>query len=795
MAISPVPIRKIATPSKIRELTEIGQQAGLGEQVAKVTQKQIERPGEIFSGGFISDIFDSLNALQYGVTGLIKGKTFKQGVRTRQSFTDKDALGDLGIPGVIAGLALDIAVDPLTYIPILGWGTKALKGVKKGGKAVGKQLAKIPAAKRAGDVVGRSLIYRYGQDPIYKAFAERSIRSIAIGQQNVIDIAKPLVKLDGATQRTIGAARKLGKLDTLSPKVLAKAKPAFDKLDELGAQAVRVGLLDKKIYDENVGKYIARLYREKEIGKKALAPFAKAKPKRIDITRFMKRKDIPDVIRESLGEILEAGYPTAKSLVQLTTAVEQAKLFNRVAKTWGSNAIKEGFEKLPVSKRLGDLAGMYVPKAIFDDIQEIIRPVGGVGKKLVAGFKYGKVILNPATHSRNIMSNFILNNFEGLNPARIDIYGEAARQLATKGKWYKEAVNEGLGLNTFAAQEIKNILFGPEVGKLKTGTRKVMDKIADLYQGEENFAKMAQFIFQRKKGLSATEAWKVAERATFNYTQVTPFIRKLRESLFGFPFITFTYKVTPQVLKTAIKAPTKISNIGKIKTAIESLSDEKTLASEREAQPDYIRNGLFVRMPNKDKYGRNLYFDLTYIVPFGDLVSGQFFSAEGRATTPAQAVFGKFPLLNTIKELSENKDFFGQDIVKGDSVEPHQQGRDIMKYLLKFYLPPLTEGPVEAALDKKVREKLGAAAFLPGRMGRSLEFEKLIKEDPQKASFRTTRTPTQELLRGFAGIKTTPFNLEAEKFKREKELRERLEKLLISAGVVKEFKRTFVPKE
>jgi len=794
MAISPIPIRKIATPSKITELTEIGRRAGLEKQVAKVTKKQVERPGEIFSGGFISDIFDTLNVLQYGITGLVKGKSFKEGVRTRQSFTNKDALGDLGIPGVIGGLVLDIAIDPLTYIPVLGWGAKALKGIKKGGKIVGKGLAKVPAIKKSGDVLGRMFIYRHGQDKLYREIAERSIKNIAIGQQNVLKIAEPLTKLDAGIQRTIATARKLGKLDSLSPDILAKAKPAFNKLDELGAQAVKVGLLDKATYDKNVGKYIARLYRTKEVGKKALTPFAKAKPKRIDISRFMKKKDIPDIVRESLGEILEAGYPTAKSLVQLTSAVEQAKLFNVVAKKWGSNVLKSGFEKLPVSKRLGNLSGMYIPKAIFDDIQEILRPTGGLGKKIVAGFKYGKVILNPATHSRNIMSNFILNNFEGLNPTRLDIYGEAAKQLATKGKWYKEATKEGLGLNTFAAQEIKNILFGPEVGKLKRGTRKVMDKIADLYQKEENFAKMAQYIFQRKKGLVPTEAWKVAERATFNYTQVTPFIRKLRESLFGFPFITFTYKVTPQVLKTVIKSPTKISNIGKIKTAIENLSPISVREAEREAQPDYIRNGLFIRIPKKDKYGRNLYFDLTYIVPFGDIVSGQFFSAEGRATTPAQAVFGKFPLLNTIKELSENKDFFGRDIVRGDSIEPWQQGGDIMKYLLKFYLPPLAEGPIEATLDKKVRQQIGAAAFLPGRMGRSLEFERLIRKDPKAATFRTTRTPTQELLRSFAGIKTTPFNLEAEQMKREKELREKLERLLISAGVVKEFKRTFVPK-
>ena len=205
-----------------------------------------------------------------------------------------------------------------------------------------------------------------------------------------------------------------------------------------------------------------------------------------------------------------------------------------------------------------------VPFPIFDDIQEIIRikePLEkGLGK-IVAGFKFGKVIMNPATHSRNVMSNFILNNFEGLHPSRLDIYGTAAKHLITKGKWYQEAHKVGLGLNTFAAREINDVLIGPEGKKFtqKFG-RYAIEKLGNIYQKEEEFAKMAQYIFQRKKGLDPDGAWKIAERATFNYAQVTPFIRRLRESIFGYPFITFTYKVTPQIAKTLVAKPTKLSN-------------------------------------------------------------------------------------------------------------------------------------------------------------------------------------------------------------------------------------------
>ncbi|MEK6877955.1 MAG: hypothetical protein AABY22_00025, partial [Nanoarchaeota archaeon] len=341
--------------------------------------------------------------------------------------------------------------------------------------------------------------------------------------------------------------------------LLTKARPAFDELDKLGKEAVNVGLLSAKIYEENVGSYIARLYKKYEIPKEGIKiPFAEKKPLRVDLSRFKKRTDIPEEIRASMGEILEAGYPTAKALTQLKGSIENTKFFNEVNTKFAKEIAEEGFERLPAIKTLGALASKYVPKPIADSINEIIRVPGkterAITKYIVAPFKFAKVILNPATHARNVISNFLLNNFEGLSPARLDVYAQAAKQIATKGNIYQEAKAVGLGLDTFAAQELKFMLMGPETKTLLGKTKEFMNKIADIYQKEEEWAKMAQYIFQKSKGLSPEEAINIAERATFNYAQVTPFIRKMRESLWGYPFATFTYKVTPQVLKTlAIK--------------------------------------------------------------------------------------------------------------------------------------------------------------------------------------------------------------------------------------------------
>ena len=779
------PTEKKPDVTTLEGLKEVGEKAGLKEPIEKITEAVGEKPKEIWSGGWISDIFDALNIFQYGVVGLIKGKGFSEGVKTRQSFTDKDALGDFGLPGVIGGIALDIAVDPLTYIaPVT-----ILKKIPKVTK-VAKFVSKSVKASRAGQLLGRSFIYRFGQDPIYAEMAERTTKNIAVGNQNLLDIARPLTKLDPATQRIVATARKAGKLMDLPKEVLDKAKPAFDELDRLGKEAVEVGLLKKETYDSNVCKYISRLYERFEVPVEGVIKKVKGlfprKPLRIDLSRFKKRTDIPKDIREAMGEILEAGYPTAKGLVQLNKAVEQGKFFKEVASKWGKETIESGFKKLPNVKSLGELANKAVPFPIFDDIQEIIRPRGGLIKKIVGSWKFAKVVMNPATHARNIMSNFILNDFEGLSPHRLDIYGEAAKEMVKKGKWYKEAKKVGLGLDTFASREIKDILIGPDgKGFIKKFGNEVVEKLSNIYQKEEEFAKLAQYIFQRKKELVAEEAWEVAERATFNYAQVTPFIRRLRESIFGYPFITFSYKVTPQVAKTLARKPTKISNIGKIKTGIENMSGIKELTRERASEPDWVRDGFYVKLPIKDKHGRSSYLDLTYIMPFGDLISGQLIQRGIKRETGLtegipESLIRKLAFPSLVKELVTNQDFFGNKIFLESDKTDKQLG-DIMRHLMKFGLPPTLADQIPGGYRPSGERRKGT-------IQRVIEKERGIE-----AGGKQTRTFQQELLRNI-GLKIQPLDIKLQEYWSRYGKEKAIKTLLEERGIIKEFKRPFIPK-
>ena len=927
---SPTPV-KPRIPSPLLK-TEPGLQAamkitGLESEAQRLLKEKGENPDQIFSGGTFSDIFDTLNALSYGNVGFIKGVGYKEGIKTRESFTKGSQLADPGLFRFLVGLALDIAVDPLTYSPVAPASIVSKVGKIPGVAKAASKVADVAQSSWIGQQIGTRLVYRFGQDPVYRKMDELRIKNIGVSNENSMNLVKPIAALNKEAQQRIAEARKAGNLDNLDDDLKALAEPAFAELDKLGKEAVEAGLLSAEKYEENVGSYLARFYRSKELGpaSQALKGLFPAKPQRIDLSRFKSRQDIPEEIRMAMGEILEAGYPTAKALVQLRGAIENAKFFKQVAETFaikdtkslpGNTAVyrggqpldkakltekgvsvtdnpriaesftrewkgpkppvvenyfisptakiatfedipkkflgkkdesglyqnltdeqdtaiakwakengfdgvdmrkvdvdeirivnpdvliskplrTDGFVELPKTDRLGPLSGKAVPAPIADSINEIVRTKTDserIKAAIVGGFKFGKVVLNLPTHARNMASNLMLNHWEGLNPLKpsgFKAYTVAAKEMATAGPLYREAKQAGLGLDSFAAAEINSFIQDPQVKKLAdklgSGVMKFFDGAANLYQKEEEYAKLAQYIFQRTENkLPPEEAWKIAERATFNYAQVTPFIRNLRTALWGFPFITFTYKVTPQVAKTLYKTPTRISNIGKIKEGIENQTNQGERKAERETEPDYIRDGFYVKLPFKDKEGRSAYFDLTYILPFGDLVSGQFFEGNiaretGISEGLPRSAARKSPAANLVAELMTNQDFFGNKIyLPSDSWE--KVGADIFRHISKTYLPPILADQIPGGYRADGTHKPGTVeGFVKRKRG-------------TEEGGAETRSLMQEILK-HVGIKISPIDLATQSLRSERERIKAIQTLLKDQGIISSFEIPFSPKD
>lgn len=759
-----------------------------------------EDVNKIFSGGFISDIFDTLNILQYGVTGMLKGKSFSEGVRTRQSFSDKDALGDNGIPGVVTGLALDILVDPLTWIapatvarklPFLGKAATAIRRFTIGDRVIksvrtGKTFKTAEEALKAaqqgerfysaaeggtklGSYVASKLSYRFGQDPVYQEILERSGRQTAALTKRVIEwgegVAKISPKAGAKLFKTIDDQGRLGRESieslrgVISDEELDSVARLYNYIDVKAQQQVDLGLLSAAKKEETVGEYIKQAYEEYELTRKSLFRPRKSvegSGKRVEVLSADRIED----------RIENPAYLLMNTAIKMTRDIENAKMFRALNKNFGNAKQADGFVQVPKTKNLsdgfkyGELAGSWIPKYMFEGLETVMPkvdgPLAGLERSLVGNFKFFKVVMNPATHIRNIISNRVLNYWKlGMNPLdprTIRAEKDAIMEIARKGgKYIDEATPHGYNMDTFAVNELKNLLNTPEVASGMKGIptktwQKIKKQLSSIYQGEENHAKLTAYIYQRRvKKLSPERAWKAAESATFNYAQVTPFIRKLRESIFGFPFITFTYKATPLALETAYKNPQRIGVIGKMKNAIEEAAGIEQVAAERENEPPWVKDGFYIRLPGEDPEGRARYFDLTYILPFGDLISGQFLSrgTEMQTGTPesvGRAAIGKNPFLNLVGEIGNNEDFYGKKIMN-DSDPMYKQHADLLRHIMKTYAPPL------------------AADLLPGGYNddgtRDLRgFREALQENDGDDMKRTL---PQEFLRQ-AGIKIQPID-------------------------------------
>ena len=437
-----------------------------------------------------------------------------------------------------------------------------------------------------------------------------------------------------------------------------------------------------------------------------LTNFGYKKPNRLDLTRFKKRKDIPKEIREEMGEILTPGYPVAKGIAQLTHDIEQAKFFSGIAKNpdwaipksayrpknkWQTPAeIPEGFVPIGKNKKLGLLDDAYVHPEIFADLQQSIKVMETperVWRRSLGYWKFGKVILSPKTHVRNLMSNSVLAHLGGMPMYEQPVYlYKGGTALKTGNEYWKIGKQEGLLDSTFTTGEL-NALFDTvehsmksvkqgsivdHLGTLGQGLDKVkggMKNAAKMYEFEEQLFKMAKMIHNiERKGMSSKAAAADAEKWLFNYQKITKFQEKYRSKWYGAPFATFTIKALPRVAEAAIKTPWRFAVpagiiYGLEKAASEVVGDTKEqFAAKKEMRPAWQQGSFlglipnYARFPFVDEYGRENNLNLTYILPWGDIAEGGDFMGIPGSVRPMS-----MPFVNEAFQQISNRDLFWKD--------------------------------------------------------------------------------------------------------------------------------------
>lgn len=522
---------------------------------------------------------------------------------------------------------------------------------------------------------------------------------------------------------------------------------------------------------------------------------------------FKSMQDFFDFVKNPYKEATSKVVPTVadgnmKKIIQLQKQVEQLTAKSTTLSDINKRSINDSFRSLESqisgltdtkvglkegiqANKLGDLAGKYIPADMEKYINEIAAPSSELGNKIIGEFKYMKVVLSPSTHVRNVMSNMILNWWKlGVGPWRQDLYYEAVQDIRKDGVWSTRAAKVGLGGDTYAANELKGLLDSPEmsqgVNKFGKGWQHVKKVMGNIYQQEENVAKLVAFKAMVKKGMTDDEAWKAAESATFNYAQVTPFVRKLRTAIWGVPFITFPLKTIPIVAETAVKHTSRMSFFGKLRDGLDQQGIIGQTDAERKSEPQYMKDGFFIKLPMKDEQGRSAYFDLTYVLPFGTLISGQVFNRQmSRETGLKQGIpesaLSNNPMLALLGDLSKNQDFYGNKIFK-DSDPTYRQLADVANYVGKLMSPPIIADQMPGGYNTKgERVSTGIAKSTQAKTGNeSLNmYENMLK---------------------YIGLKVQPVDAQIQSSINEHNTKTGLQTLLKEHGVGADFSSFYIPK-
>lgn len=564
--------------------------------------------------------------------------------------------------------------------------------------AVQKKLPELLEKVPGGTQVNKALIYGYRGDlpeagKLNVALEDMKVGR-AVGADYGIDLGKRLQSVPEADQIKLGQYTR-GEADALPENIQALGDEAKDALYHLGKQAVQVGLLDEQVFFKNAGKYMPRLYTTKEY-QGLLHRYGEKAPNKMDLSRFKARKDIPKEIREQMGEILTPGYPVAKGVAQLTHDIEMAKFFGGVARNpqWAvpeGAQIPQGFSRLE-GRKFGALNGMYVHPEIHAELSHLTHKAGSMERgwnKALGMWKFGKVILSPKTHMRNVLSNSVLAHLGGL-PMYEQPYwlAKAAREMRAGGAGWEAAKRSGLLEQSFVNQELRGLFGQVEssmsgikpggledslgvVGKGIASLRSAGKKAADVYQAEEQWFKLAMFMRNASRGMPAKAAAADAEKWLFNYGKLTRFQENYRRKWYGAPFATFTFKAMPRIAEAAVKTPWRFALpmaaiYGLNQAAQNAIGDtDAQRKAKRDLLPDWMGGEtMWPRVPIVDEHGREHYLNLEYILPWGDLTEG-----DGGLGIPGGLMPLSMPFLKEPVEQAFNRDAFWKgQIVRDEDV-------------------------------------------------------------------------------------------------------------------------------
>jgi hypothetical protein len=437
---------------------------------------------------------------------------------------------------------------------------------------------------------------------------------------------------------------------------------------------------------------------------------------------------------------LEENSPKEKLLLNLIKRMNK-----RGNEVLGQEITPSGYKQIPNTKRFGDLRGLIVRKEIYDDIlggfkaatgdeslaEQVLGDTGAMGK-FNRFFKWAKVSANPPSWVRNFVSNMILMNLAGVPLYKLpSLFIGGVREIKNNGEAYNIAVDNGLIAGTFSNVELGRIEreFSDLQRRMKRDNKHPMnwvsqvqgaltavrDKTGDWYGSIDSLGKIMMIKWARDKGLSDTEAVAVAEKWLFDYSLVKPSVRYLRGAAMGAPFITFTSKVAPLLLETALTKPWRFAPYVALAWGLsEMFKDNNDLSEEqleglKTALVPYLREkasaGNVVPLPWLDDNGKVQFFDLSYLFPWGMFTEVGVELYNGSITDALKTV-GMMggPMVSISSALTTGIDPFTRRSIANELDTPGQQAADWMWYYYNLAMPPMLHA--DFGVLKRVKEAM-----------------------------------------------------------------------------------------
>ena len=427
--------------------------------------------------------------------------------------------------------------------------------------------------------------------------------------------------------------------------------------------------------------------------------------------------------RTKMGEERDAMLRFSVGYVQTQSDIAKGMLFKRIAADPNLASIDpvEGWIRVPDTTiaatggvyRYGALAGMYAHPHVVKALESQFYVDGAMRKiwrSALGWWKITKTVYNPVAHVNNVISNIVMTSVAGATPKDMM---DGARSLLKKDDLYNEALEHGLvgeevdaagiremfvGLNNVADTQLTDTLITRALKRADKLTGRVVSRAGEVaeyaYHAEDEVFKLALYSRARKRGMSPKDATEFAYTFMFDYGDVPPTIRQVRDTGI-LPFISYSYKAVPAIARLALTQPHRLLSVTSMLYGLNALSylmlgGDADEDEERKYMPEYQKGMTsfgtpkLIRLPWNDSEGKPMFVDVYRWLPLGDFADTQ--NQMGGVDMP-QWMTPNGPVINHAFALIGNKDTFSGKEIVSNTQTTGEKAAVYGKWLAQQWLP------------------------------------------------------------------------------------------------------------